>query len=81
MQFQNLLGELSRCADRFLYEASKYGEVCTTKLLVMIGPVLLEVQNLERFAFPLVVMVGSRDFHSIMPMAFKILPELTITVR
>eukprot|EP00934_Nitzschia_sp_Nitz4_P007736 Nitzschia sp. Nitz4//scaffold1_size375055//9179//10704//NITZ4_000205-RA/size375055-augustus-gene-0.703-mRNA-1//-1//CDS//3329540832//7726//frame0 len=27
LHFQNLLGELSRCADRFLEEASKYGEV------------------------------------------------------
>lgn len=27
IQFQNLLAELSRCADRFLEEASKYGEV------------------------------------------------------
>ncbi|KAL3943825.1 MAG: hypothetical protein SGBAC_002118 [Bacillariaceae sp.] len=27
LHFQNLLTELSRCADKFLYEASKYGEV------------------------------------------------------
>ena len=27
LQFQNLLGELSLCADAFLMEASKYGEV------------------------------------------------------
>jgi len=27
LHFQNLLNELSRCADKFLYEASKYGEV------------------------------------------------------
>lgn len=27
LHFQNLLAELSRCADRFLEEASKYGEV------------------------------------------------------
>lgn len=26
-QFQNLLAELAECADRFLSEASKYGEV------------------------------------------------------
>ena len=30
LQFQNLLAELAQCADRFLEEASKYGEVSNT---------------------------------------------------
>lgn len=33
-QLQNLLGELSRCADKFLEEASKYGEVRNYLLLL-----------------------------------------------
>jgi len=37
VQFQNILEELSRAAEKFLEEASKYGEVSFITVLVLLA--------------------------------------------